>query len=184
MPMRAKARERFRKTKDGHRVSEGWFVFTYENNRRVGRKVKDEATAQAIAAQLNSEGVAADRWFEGGPLPFDEAMRGWISIYGKTLASSTEELHRGSIETHLIPFFGSRDLRGIGREDMIEFAVDRFEAHKSEATIKNALSALRRVFSLHVEAGHLDTNPARNCGQLVAQIGRRYAGQGVREVDA
>jgi integrase len=182
--MRAKARERFRKTNDGRRVSEGWFVFTYEGNGRVGRRVKDEKTARAMAAQLNAEGEAADRWFEGGPLPLDETMRGWIAVHGKTLSASTEETHRANIETHLIPFFESRDLRGIGREDLIEFVINRFEAKKSAATIKNALSALRRVYSLHVEAGHLDTNPARNCGKLVAQIGRRYTDQGVREVDA
>ncbi|MCR9093420.1 MAG: tyrosine-type recombinase/integrase [bacterium] len=182
--MRAKARERFRKRKDGTRVSEGWFVFVYEGNRTKGRKVKDQATAEAIAAQLNQEGEAADRWFEGGPMPLDETMRGWITIHGKTMADSTEETHRNSIETHLIPYFGSREIRGITREDLIEFIDDRFRAKKSAATIKNALSALRRVYSLHVEAGLLDRNPAINCGQLVAQIERKYVEEGVREVDA
>jgi integrase len=182
--MRAKARERFRRNGKGERISEGWFVFVYEGDGRKSRRVKEETAARAIADQLNAEGEAADRWFEGGPLPLDETMRGWIAIYGKTLSPATEETHRGSIETLLIPYFGARDLRGIGREDLIAFTTDRFDEGKSAATIKNALSALRRVYSLHFEAGHLDANPARNCGQLVAQIGLRYADQGAREVDA
>jgi integrase len=36
----------------------------------------------------------------------------------------------------------------------------------------------------HIEAGQLEVNPTRNCGKLVAQVARRYEGQGVREVDA
>lgn len=182
--VRAKARERFRKRKDGTRVSEGWFVFVYEGDGRRSRKVKDRETAEAMAAQLNQEGEAADRWFEGGPLPLDETLRGWIAIHGRTMADSTEETHRGSIESHLIPHFGARDLRGIVREDLIEFIDARFTEGKSAATIKNALSALRRVYSLHVEAGLLDRNPAVNCGQLVAQIERKHHEGGVREVDA
>lgn len=61
---------------------------------------------------------------------------------------------------------------------------NRFDTGLSAATIKNALSALRRVYSLHIEADVLEKNPARNCGDLVSRIGRRYADQGVREVDA
>jgi integrase len=99
-------------------------------------------------------------------------------------ASSTEETHRGSIEAHLAPFFGSRDLRHITRDDIREFVVDRFEAGLSAATIKNALSALRRVYSLHVERNLLTTNPAARCGEMVERVGRRYRNQGVRETDA
>lgn len=182
--MKATARETFRRRKDGTRVSAGWYVFTYNGNKQSGRKVSSEAVARRMAAQINQEEVAADRWLEEGPMPLDEKLRGWIAVEGKTLADSTEETHRASIETHLIPHFGSRDMRSVGREDLIEFIDDRFRAKKSAATIKNALSALRRVYSLHVEAGVLDRNPALNCGKLVAQIERKYVEEGVREVDA
>ena len=40
------------------------------------------------------------------------------------------------------------------------------------------------MYSLHVEAGLLERNPATRCGDMVARVGRRYEGQGVREVDA
>lgn len=103
--------------------------------------------------------------------------------HASELAPSTEETHRGAIETHLVPFFGNRDLRAISRDDIREFIEDRFDAGRSASTIRNALSALRRVYSLHVEAGLLDANPASRCGELVERIGRRYS-DGVREIDA
>jgi integrase len=176
--MKATAREKFRKGK-----SEGWYVFTYSGNTQKSRRVRDEATAKAIAAEINARGEASGRWLVGGPLPLDEAMRGWINVHGHEMAPSTEETHRGSIESHLIPYFGSQDLRAITRDDLLLFAADRFGAGKSAATIRNALSALRRVYSLHVEAGLLERNPCEGCGALVGKVARRYE-RGVREVDA
>ncbi len=184
MNMRATCRERFRKTKDGRRVSKGWYVFTYDDGRQTEHRAKSRVSAEAIVAQLNLEEEAADHWMVGGALPCDEALRGWLRTHAAEMSESTEQTHRSSIEGHLIPFFGSRDLRNLTRDDMRSFATDRFKAKLSAATITNALSALRRVFSLHVEAGLLDRNPAQGCGDMVAKIGRRYAGQGVREVDA
>lgn len=184
MTMRATCRERFRTTKDGRRVSKGWYVFTYDGQKQTERKAKDEESARRIVAQMNAEEEAADHWMVGGPLPCDQALRGWIRTHAAEMSPSTEETHRASIETHLVPFFGARDLRTLTRDDMRAFITDRFEAEKSAATIRNALSALRRVYSLHVEEGLLDRNPAARCGELVAKIGRRYEGQGVREVDA
>lgn len=184
MNMRATARELFRTNKQGERVSKGWFVFTYTGDAETKRKAKSQESAEAIVAQLNAEDEAADHWMVGGALPCDEALRGWIKTYKAELSPSTEITHRASIESHLVPFFGSRDLRSLTRDDIRAFIEDRFEAKKSAGTIRNALSALRRVYSLHVEAGLLERNPAARCGDMVARIGRRYSGQGVREVDA
>ena len=77
---------------------------------------------------------------------------------------STEQTHRGSIETHLIPFFGSRDLRMLTRDDMRAFIKNRFDEGRAEGAITNALSVLRRVYSLHVESGLLERDPAARCG--------------------
>ena len=184
MRMRVTCSERFRKTKHGERVSKGWYVLTYDKGKQTEHKAKSQESAEAIVAQLNVEQEAADHWMIGGALPCDEALRGWINTYKAELSPSTEQTHRGSIETHLIPYFGSRDLRTLTRDDMRAFIEDRFEAKKSAGTIRNALSALRRVYSLHVEEGILERNPAARCGDMVARIGRRYVGQGVREVDA
>ena len=182
--MRATCRERFRKTKEGRKVSKGWYVFTYTGDKETTRKAPSRESAEAIVAQLNAEEEAAEHWMIGGALPCDEALRGWIRIHKAELSPSTEQTHRGSIESHLIPYFGSRDLRSITRDDIRAFIENRFEADKAAGTIRNALSALRRVYSLHVEAGLLDRNPAARCGDMVSRIGRRYSGQGVREVDA
>jgi len=184
MNMRATCCERFRKTKDGRRVTKGWYVLTYNKGKQTEHRAKSQESAEAIVAQLNVEEEAADRWMVGGALPCDETLRGWIKMHKAELSPSTEQTHRGSIETHLVPFFGSRDLRVLNRDDIRRFIENRFEAGKAAGTIRNALSALRRVYSLHIEAGLLERNPAARCGDMVARVGRRYSGQGVREVDA
>jgi integrase len=182
--MRAKARERFRKNKTGERVSKGWYVFTYNGNKQTERKANSKESAERIVSQINSEEQAADHWMVGGALPCDEACRGWIKTHKAELSVSTEATNRSLIENHVAPYFGSRDLRTITRDDIRAFAEERFEAELSAATITNALSVLRRVCSLHVDAGLLDINPATGCGDMVKRISRRYAGQGIREVDA
>lgn len=182
--MRATFRELFRTSKAGDRVSKGWYVFTYEGSAERKVKAPNREAAERIVRQMNVEADAADRWMLNGPLPCDEALRGWIETYRAELSPSTEETHRASIEAHLVPYFASRDLRVITRDDVRVSIEERFKRGKSAATIRNALSVLRRVYSLHVEAGLLDRNPAARCGDLVAKIGRRYTGQGVREVDA
>ena len=184
MSMRATYRERFRKNKAGERVSKGFYVFTYDGQKQTERKAKDEASAKRIVAQLNAEEEAAEHWMVGGPLPCDEAVRGWLRTHEPELSPSTAATHRASIEQHLAPYFGDRDLRTLTRDDIRAFAVNRFEDKKSAATITNALSVLRRVYSLHIEAGLLEKNPATGCGDMVTRISRRYNNTGVREVDA
>ena len=92
----------------------------------------------------------------GGALPCNEACRGWLKTHKADLAPSTEATDRGLIENHIAPHFGSRDLRTITRDDIRAFAETRFEAELSAATITNVLSVLRRVCSVHVDAGLLD----------------------------
>ena len=184
MTVRATARERFRKNKRGERVSKGWYVLTYDKGKQTEHRARSRESAEAIAAQLNREVQAADRWMTGGGLPCDQTVRGWLRTHKDELSPSTEATHHASIENHLVPYFGSRDLRSLSRDDLRAFIVDRFKAKLSAGTINNALSVLRRVYSIHVDAGVVDQNPALRCGEMVAKIGRRYSGQGVREVDA
>jgi integrase len=184
MSMRATAIELFRTNKAGERVSKGWYVITRNGQKQSKRKVKSQESAERIAAQVNAEEEAVDHWMVGGALPCDETLRGWLKAYEAELSPSTAATHRASIEQHLVPFFGSRELRALSRDDIRAFAVNRFELGKSAATITNALSVLRRIYCLHIEAGILDRNPAQGCGDMVQKIARRYDNIGVREVDA
>jgi integrase len=54
---------------------------------------------------------------------------------------------------------------------------------KSAAVVRNALSLMRRVASLHVDRGLLRRNPFAKVGRIVARIERRNATE-VRTVDA
>jgi integrase len=80
----------------------------------------------------------------------------------------------GVIENHLAPHFGSRDLREIREEDLL-FAQAKIEAGLAVNTIRNALSALRRVCSLAVRRGDLARNPAARMGEILRRINRAQA---------
>ena len=54
MSMRATCRERFRKTKDGRRVSKGWYVRSFDGQKQIERKAKDRESAERMVAQINA----------------------------------------------------------------------------------------------------------------------------------
>jgi DNA-binding GntR family transcriptional regulator len=43
------------------------------------------------------------------------------------------------------------------------------------STLQNILSVLRRVLELAVEEGHVERNPCRNLGKLLAKVKRRQS---------
>ncbi len=144
-----------------------------------------ETKAREFAAAVEVEANAASRWMagDGGPIRIDEALRGWLATYRSTLSRSYETTARGLIEGHLVPHFGSRSLRSLTEADAMAFADRVLDLGRSPAVIRNALSIVRRVAQLHVEAGLLQRNPFGHVGRLVARIERRQARE-VREIDA
>jgi len=75
------------------------------------------------------------------------------------------------------------DLRSLTREDVIRFADDRMKAGLAPRTVETALSLLRRVCTLHLEAGLIDENPALGSGKVVARVARRFE-HTARDIDA
>jgi integrase len=96
---------------------------------------------------------------------------------------SYEKTVHGLIERHLVPHFGTQDLREIREEDLLGFVRVKLDAGLSPATIRNALAALARVFSLAVREGRVTRNPAARLGELMRRVGRREATE-VKQVEA
>ncbi len=168
-----------------------WEVRYYRDGGRSRKSFNGadgETKAREFAAAVEVEANAASRWMagDGGPIRIDEALRGWLATYRSTLSRSYETTARGLIEGHLVPHFGSRSLRSLTEADAMAFADRVLDLGRSPAVIRNALSIVRRVAQLHVEAGLLQRNPFGHVGRLVARIERRQATRGPRDrrVDA
>jgi len=102
----------------------------------------------------------------------ERALRWWAANY--RFKRSTAATNRSALEQHLIPFFGDLDLRHLTHLDIRRFADTRFEAGKSEATVSNAVSLLRRVINLLVETQVLSCNPVPRMMREVAESARAH----------
>jgi integrase len=158
---------------------DGWVVTTHTNGKRsqrgFGRGSDSETRAREFAAALELEVEAGERWLDGSGLRTDEAVRGWFVHYRAGLARSTEATNFSVIENHIAPWFGSTPLSAIGEPELLAFVENIFERGLSKWTAANALSILRRVCTIHHDAGLLKRNPVANLGRIVSKVGGRYA---------
>jgi integrase len=168
-----------------------WWVFTHHQGKRkkkrVGPTKADKRRAEKIAEKINA--AIALGSFSTAPeddtraLPCDAELRRWHATYAPTMKPTYAKLTEGLIENHLVPYFGSTDLREIRESDLLGF-VQRMQASgRAPGTIQNALSALRRVCSLLVREKVMTTNPATGIGKIVNQIQRASAAE-TKEVEA
>jgi integrase len=166
-----------------------WEVRCWHGGRRTRRSFGDggegQRCAQEFAAAVEEESRHSERWLiaDGGPIPTEAALRGWLSTYRPTLSRSFEGTASGLIENHLVPFFGARNLRHLGEADSLAFADWMSSRNKGHAVVRNALGIMRLVASLLVEKGLLKRNPFANVGRIAAKIKRRNATE-VRTVDS
>jgi integrase len=156
------------------RKSKPWLVAQFSGGDRRRKSFATKGEALEWKAALELEEAERNHWHSPGALPCDQALSAWLSTYRHTLAASTEITSRGLIEHHLVPYFGDRDLRFIRREDVIEFSGWMMNKGLSKKHTYNAVSLLRRVCSIHIEAGLLQSNPAKGASRLVGTVARRY----------
>ena len=158
-----------------------WWVRTHyhgrKRDRRIGATKADKRRAEKIAEQINARLVlgefAPDPQPETQPVPFDRYVTGWHTRYSVTFKPRYVETSRSLLDLHLIPFFGSRDIRGIEVADLLDYVRAKLDAGQRPATMQNALSIVRRVLNLAVRDGLVVRNPANGVGRLIARVARR-----------
>jgi integrase len=150
--------------------------------KRIGPTDEDRVRAEAVARALRE---SCDDTKPGrlDPLPTDRTLERWIETYRRTLKPSTEQTTRSLIRRHLVPYFGSRDLREIAEADLLAFADKTIASGRSVKLVKNALGVLRRVINLAIRDGLIDRNPAARLGEIMRGLANREATE-VRQVDA
>ena len=158
-----------------------WWVRTHyhgrKRDRRIGATKADKRRAEKIAEQINARLVlgefAPDPQPEAQPVPFDRYVNNWHTRYSVTFKPRYVETSRSLLDLHLIPFFGSRDLRSIEEADLLDYVRAKLDAGQRPATIQNALSIVRRVLNLAIRDGLIVRNPANGIGRLIARVARR-----------
>ena len=110
-----------------YREGRGWYVYVYANGKQVAEKCASEAEARATARAVNEKTDARGSWMKGGPLPIRRCLLSWLATHGPELARSTEANSRSLIENHLAPYFDTKDLRSLTRDDVVLFAEDRLK---------------------------------------------------------
>ncbi|HXZ24444.1 MAG TPA: tyrosine-type recombinase/integrase [Methanomassiliicoccales archaeon] len=158
-----------------------WYVRVYDNGREWKEPVgPDRTEAEAVTAQIErdlsrrrKDRLAGRICFEpGASVNGERAFRWWAANY--RFKRSTAATNRSALEQHLVPFFGDMDLRYLTHLDIRRFADSRFEAGKSEATVSNAVSLLRRVINLLIETQVLSCNPVPRMMKEVAESARAH----------
>ncbi len=159
-----------------------WWVFTHyqgkRKKKRVGPTKANKREAEEIARKIN--GALALGTFRTGaeeskPLPCDAELQRWHTTYAITMKPTYQALTSGLIRNHLIPHFGSKDLREICDADLLDYIRTKMAAGLTPKTIRNGLSVLRRVLVLLERDGLVNRNPASNIGELIRRVGRASA---------
>jgi integrase len=172
--------ERERVTSSVRYVDDGrarpWLVTVHSRGQRASAGYVHEDKARLVAAMISIFGRCLAPSRLAWPVPADTALRSFLVEQRETLAHSTEETYRASIECHLVPYFGGQDLRTVTPSHVAAFVGGAMARGVSAATCQNAVSVLRRCCGLLVEVGELEKNPAASGGRIVSRVARRHLG--------
>jgi hypothetical protein len=135
---------------------EAWWVRTRwdgdkKRDRRIGTTREYKREAEEIARKVNAAlalGTFAPDRDELKPLACDDELLRWHEAHRVTMSHSYEMNTRGHIDVHLIPYFGSKDLRTLTEEDLLRFVQTKVDDGYAPKTVGLMLSVLRRVLTL------------------------------------
>jgi integrase len=167
-----------------------WWVVTHysgkRKRKRVGSTNAHKLQADEIAKRINAKLALGE--FAPDPererrFPCDAELRQWHRNYAPTMKHTYEVSTLGIINHHLVPFFGTKDIREIREDDLLAFARSKLDEGLAPKTISNALGVLRRVLYLAQRDEKIGRNPAARVGDLMRRIDLKGASQ-VREVSS
>jgi integrase len=151
-----------------------WWVIVHHRGARWKKRVGSSKEAALEVARGTQRRLASGE-FDGGkpatqaPIPFSEFAVRWLRSEVELpierglddhLAPGTAGVYRLQVDTHLSPYFGSKDVRGIGPRDVQGFYDRCLETGRprSAKSIDMALAALRLILSHARAQGLMRTN--------------------------
>jgi len=93
-----------------------------------------------------------------GRLTFDDAAKDLLTDYKVNGKRSLEHVTR-RVDQHLKPTFGGRRMAGITTTDVRAYIDKRQEEYTANASVNRELAALKRMYSLAIQAGKLLHRP-------------------------
>ena len=172
------------------RYRDAWWVRTHfmgkKREKQFGPSNTDKAAALKTAERINAKialGEYDPRKRTRKSIPFDDHLRTWHRLYSVTFKPRYRETSETIVNKHLIPFFGSIDIREIGNTHLLEYVKLKLDEGHKPPTILTALSVVRRVLNIAVQEGLIARNPANGVGRLIARVARSRASV-VTQVDA
>jgi len=154
-----------------------WWVRTHVGGQKIekrfGPTLTDKRDAHDLAREIN-HAIALKQWppKREEPLPIDFELRHWLEAWTPAMKPGYRALVAGVIETHLVPFFGSKDLRLLREEDLLRYVSAKLEAGLAPATIRRHLASLQRVLSIAHREAKIPRNPASQLGELMRRVER------------
>ena len=136
-----------------------WFRY-YRNGKRHEESSRSSRKADAERLLAIREGDAAKGVpvsAKIGQLRFEDAVKDLKNDYQINSKRSADIDYR--IRLHLTPFFGGRRMSTMTTVDVRAYIAARMEEGAAAATINRELAALKRMFSLAVQAGKLLVRP-------------------------
>jgi integrase len=161
-----------------------WGSWTAADGRRIRRRFKVPTLEQA-KIMLAAERLKVEEAIKfGKPLPTEETFASFSNTFldyqerriaakvvkGK-LSQAEYDRQKGIVEQHLKPFFGSMRLAAIRRKDVAGY-IDGRVGKVSDGSIIKEVNTLKRLFSVAVEKGKIEVNPAHKAPIPQAPEGR------------
>jgi integrase len=138
-----------------------WWIRYYRNGRRFEESARSDKREEAVNLLKRREGAVASGVpisAKIGQLKFDEAAKDLMTEYRVNGRRSLDHLER-RLERGLTPWFGGRRMASLTTADVRAYVDQRQAAGAANATINRELAALKRMFTLAVQAGKLLARP-------------------------
>jgi len=150
-----------------------WWVFINHQGRRKAKQIgKDKKVALAMAKKIEAKlvlGVISlekDKDKDNFPL-FEEYAVDWINVtVDATCKESTKNDYRCILDTHILTFFGKKQIVDINRMAIKSFLMKKIKAGYSPSTVSHMKSCISGVLNIAVDNGDLDSNPAHRLGKF------------------
>jgi len=137
-----------------------WWIRYYRNGRRHEESSGSERKGDAerlLALRKGDVAKGVPVSAKIGQLRFEDAAKDLLTDYQVNQKRHGDVEYR--IRLHLTPFFGGRRMATITTTDVRTYVKERQESSAAAATINRELAALKRMFSLSIQAGKLLHRP-------------------------
>src|SRR5215469_12224734 len=150
-----------------------WFVFINQNGQRKAKCVGENRAAaiqvkRVLEAKLALGEVGVFDHTDQKPMPnFGDYADAWLKDHARLACKpSPMDGYESVLRQHLRPYFGSRRLDSIKRNDVKTLINDLVTKGLTRSTVRNAVSILRGIFNYAIEDGLFESNPAANLGRF------------------